>query len=209
MCVDLADFFSNSLIFVANSHLTGFCGASFMEILCWFPNVILFLFVFLANRPVQNAPADEDRSFGMLEKIVTGVKALNIAEMRVRIGEDNRNDPNGHFLPGVVLIWLQQAKNMVYLVVAVRDLPVWECDVCNEPMSLMITKKRTDFNPENTLFYKCRNKNQNDKACENNAYPKYACNDFYRDRADAAANGVEEPVLIDMDGDVVDSTFVQ
>lgn len=136
----------------------------------------------------------------MKEMIISDIKPLTLTEMRVRIADDNRNDPNGHYLPGVGIIGLQNAKNTVFLVVGVRDMPVQSCDKCAEPMALMKTKAKTTFKTKNALYYKCRNSDRRSNPCDNNAYPKYARNDFDADRTAAIANGDEEAVLCDIDG---------
>lgn len=52
--------------------------------------------------------------YNLQETTIPGMKSLTLTEIRERIGEDNSNDPNGHYLPGVGSIRLQNAMNTVF-----------------------------------------------------------------------------------------------
>lgn len=132
---------------------------------------------------------------------VPGLHPLSLAEVRLRIGEDNSASANHHHLPGVAVAQLASYKD-VFVTVAVRDCPIIYCHTCtgklgyNVQMEIYrVTKLDSKFNPANTLYYKCQQ-----TGCVKNVYPSVLLTDFTNIRNAARANNTGEPMLTNFRG---------
>lgn len=106
---------------------------------------------------------------GLNRRRVTGLRALNLDEIRVRVGDDNTGNANGHFLAGVGVVRLDTFENVYFVTVAVGDCPVVLCGRCDKPLTLYRVSEQSSYNPANALFYECQ-----EELCGGyNVYPVY------------------------------------
>lgn len=115
---------------------------------------------------------------GLKTKLIRGLKALNVDEIIARLGEDNIGNANGHFMAGLGVPRLETYIPFLYVTVAVRDCPIVYCSCHGDKqMILRRTTNKTEYNPQNHLFYICT-----EIGCDFNAYIVYPISDFFNDR---------------------------
>lgn len=140
----------------------------------------------------------------MKTDVVLGMSALNVNDVVNRIGEINVGNINGHFLDGLGVVRLEGYGDHVYVTVAVRDMPIKICPTCNKQALIRRTTEKTVHNPNNGLYYGCGT-----LFCGFNIYPEYPIVQFQQNRTDAVANGVDHPILSNLDTVVLPSNTVQ